>query len=1014
MTTTIILGPARSGKTAMCFQHIREQDSFREKWVIVPDRIQSRLAVSQLAAAGGTLGVQVGTFSHFYRHLLEESATDSVPLEELDVRRMLRALVADAVASGMLPHTGAIAGKPGFVDALRDQVRELLQADVPPDRFMQVANASGSELMHELSLLYAHYQDTKHEHCRHDIEDRGRLVRTWLSEHPDSVRQLACVVVDGFDSFSGLQLAVLRELDRCAESLWITLPGDDAMHRPVFRRFVRARKRVLEAIPDAAVQVLPAGTGSTLVHAVGLRIFEEDAEAIAAGDRVVMQETRSPAQEAREALRWAKALIVREQVLVADCALVVPNLPRYRAGLDSAAEEFGIPLEYHAERMLGEAPLTAALLALCSLSLKNWPRHDFLAVLSSPYFDFSRFGLRADDASAFEAVSRYMQIVEGLAAWLSALEQLTRLRQPEETDSAWTSFPKGDEARRLLDGLSALADFLQAPAGEQPFSVWSEWLKSLMAAVKLGERLSGEGEVEAFAGIEGVLHDLLQAVPGAPSACSYVRFMEEFQRALETAHWRVEAARSAVSILQPAQARRGAYSALAVLGLSEGLLPDIEREDPFLPDAMRAELGLEPRLGREQRGLFYQVLTRADRFLLLSRPYLSDVGAPWEPSPYWRACKQLFPDAEVRLRADMPRPFADAASWDEWLQWSARRGALEAGVPAELEHRWQAYQHASRIVHERARGETSAYDGWIADLQADLERWFPPEYVWSASALEAYGTCPHLFFVSRLLGLEALVPPEPGYDALQLGNMLHELLECSYRTAEQPEEAESVIAALHQVAEDVFQRAPETYAFTPNALWPVQQAQWLELLEKTISELQKMQRGWKPLALERSFGMRGEPPLAIELEGREVFLRGIVDRIDQDEDGNLCVIDYKTGSSLLDARALDEGIRLQLPIYAMAVAGMAYEGETREGFYWMIPQARRGSLLLSKYRSSMPEFEGGESADAIDAARFHIARILSGIRAGRFLPEPPQRGCPSYCPAAVWCWRYAPGRGGRR
>ncbi|MBN2554840.1 MAG: PD-(D/E)XK nuclease family protein [Anaerolineales bacterium] len=1013
MTAKIMIGPARSGKTEMCFRQIRAQDCFREKWVIVPDRIQSRLTVAQLAAAGGALGVGVGTFSDFYRYLLEMTAEDSVELNELDVRRMLRALVEEAAADGMLPHTAAIAEKPGFVEVLRDQVRELLQADIPPQLFKETAVSAGSELMQELSFLYSRYQEAKREHHRHDADDAGRIVLARLCGQDETKSRIACVVVDGFDSFSGLQLAILRELAHCVESLWITLPGDVDMQRPVFRRFLRARTRVRECIPDAEIQVLPSGTGTTLADALGTRLFEEQPESLAADPAVVMQEARSPAQEAREALRWLKSLILREQISVERCALVVPALSRYRPALDSAAAEFGIPIAYHSEQTLGEAPLAAALLGLCSLTLKDWPRHDLLTILASPYFDFSICGIKAADASAYEAVSRYVQIVEGLPEWMAGLEHLMRLRQTEDPlTSVWAAFPRGDEARRLRDGLSSLAQLLQVPAGKQSYSFWSEWLTALIIELKLETRLCAEGEEEALGGVEDLLRDLAQPMPGTATGCSYARFMEEFRRALDTTRWVVEPARNAVSVLESAQARKGMYSVLAVLGLSEGLLPEIEREDPFLPDAIRKQLGMEPHLGSEQRGLFYQVLTRADRYLLLSRPYLSDVGAPWEASPYWRACAQLFPGTEVRMRADAPRPLADAASREELLQWSARRGSLEEEGRSALGESWQSYQHASRIFGERARGEQSAYNGWIKEFQAELEEWFPLDYIWSASALESYGTCPHQFFVTRVLELEALVPPEPGYDALQLGNMLHELLEGSYRVAAQPEEAESVIAALHEIAVGVFERAPEKYGFKPNALWPVQQTQWIALLENTILELQKRQRGWKPLAMERSFGMRGEPPLALRLEGRQVLLRGIVDRIDQDADGNLCVIDYKTGSASQDARALDEGTRLQLPIYAMAVAGMGFGGEAREGFYWRIPQARRGSLMLSTYRPDIPELAGIESADAFDAARVHIAHILSGIQQGRFPPKPPQRGCPSYCPAAVWCWRYSPGRGG--
>jgi len=63
------------------------------------------------------------------------------------------------------------------------------------------------------------------------------------------------------------------------------------------------------------------------------------------------------------------------------------------------------------------------------------------------------------------------------------------------------------------------------------------------------------------------------------------------------------------------EARGVRYDAVALLGLSEGIWPEPEHPDPLLDEALRASLGLEPRLQRGQEGVFYQALARADRFL---------------------------------------------------------------------------------------------------------------------------------------------------------------------------------------------------------------------------------------------------------------------------------------------------------------------------------------------------------------------------------------------------------------
>src|SRR4029079_19694169 len=91
-------------------------------------------------------------------------------------------------------------------------------------------------------------------------------------------------------------------------------------------------------------------------------------------------------------------------------------------------------------------------------------------------------------------------------------------------------------------------------------------------------------------------------------------------------------------------------------GVSEGVLPELEREDPFLNEAIRADLGLEPRLGREQRGLFYQAITRADEYLLLTRPFLADDADRGEASPYWDAVAALVAEPPALIHPDTPRP----------------------------------------------------------------------------------------------------------------------------------------------------------------------------------------------------------------------------------------------------------------------------------------------------------------------------------------------------------------------
>jgi ATP-dependent helicase/nuclease subunit B len=430
-----------------------------------------------------------------------------------------------------------------------------------------------------------------------------------------------------------------------------------------------------------------------------------------------------------------------------------------------------------------------------------------------------------------------------------------------------------------------------------------------------------------------------------------------------------------------------AFQAAALLGLSEGEFPRIEREDILLNesdrDALRARgLPLETRLRGDEGSLFYQAVTRARQKLLLTRPYLADDGQPWEPSPFWEEMRRLNGSRPVvRVRPeDGLTDAAEAASPVEW-----REAAREFDI-----HMKNGVKALMARLASKAEG---AYEGTIFDLS---ER-FGQGFGWSASKLESYGTCPFEFFVAYALGLEPRTPPEEGFDVRMLGSMLHQILEDVYGAAS---DLETCLKLLPEKARAVFERAPQEYGFRPTALWAVQQRELERRLGETITALDEVSQGFRPLHMEARFGM-GEPSLVLQTEVGEVRLHGYIDRLDAAPDGSLRVIDYKSGGATISAAHLKDGRRLQLPIYALAAQDALGLGEVSSGFYWHIQSAKASSLKLEK-------FEDGVNT-AFSTAVSHVGEHVKNIRAGHFEPRPPAEGCPSYCPATGFCWKYKKG-----
>jgi len=1023
MTTHLLVAPPATGKTQACLEHLRAalgERPFAPAWVLVPDKTQADQMRTRLAGTGTVLAAHVATFSDLHLEILEKAGRVLPMAGSVMLHRLLQEVIHGLGQAGMMTYYGGISALPGFLLEIQSRIGELKRALVTPERLAQAAQSGTYPGLVELARIYAAYQSRLQELNWADEEGLSWLAQAALKDDKTLLADLAILIVDGFDSFTPAQLNTLQALAGRAAETWITLPGTPDMQRPAHRRF----RPVLEALRtggETALETLagPPHLPPTLRH-LEAGLFETTLQTAPNGSDLALIEARSPVEEAREALRWIKARIVRDRVPLAGCGVALPELETYRSPLQAAANEFGLPLRFSQGALLAATPAAAALSDLLGLALNDFPRRALLDTIRSPYFDPASASLQREDARLLEIASRYGQVVQGLAQWEETLNLLASQNQDQEAaaeiageeESGVPRLPVGSEAARLLAGLRTLAGRLAPPDGELPLKEWVRWLAELLQDLGFYKCLAGE------AGLVVTYDRMLMALAGSealtgPVPVRYAGFLKEWQ-GLEAAAWVLDDERDAppaVRVMGLMEARGVRLEALAVLDLAESAFPAVERADPFLPEDVRQALGMQTRFGQEQAGLFYQVVTRPDRFLLLTRPYLAKGGESWEPSPYWNAVLERLTLKADRIRPEDTRPLNEAASPEELLFWSSRRQSQAGLEPPQalvgpLAARWKHIAETRPILEARLQKEAGgAYDGSLAGINQELGQRYGSRSRWSASRLESYATCPFFFLASSALGLEVIEPPQLGYQANQLGSLLHAVLEHVYQEAPDPTDTVDVLARLPGVAGHIFEQAPQEYHFRPSLLWDVQQEELLKILQKTIQGIADFDPngGWRPLAFELQFGLGDSPPLVMSMG---ILLHGLVDRVDVTPQGLLRIIDYKSGSSHLAPQDLINGRRLQLPIYALAAEQALQRGSAVEGFYWTLFQGKVSPLKLSTFECEL----GTGPQAAFDLAEFHVKTIVGLIRQGAFEPVPPQGGCPEYCPAAAWCWHFTPGR----
>lgn len=1026
MQPTLLLAPAGRGKTRYVIQRIQETlaaEPLTPITVILPNQMRVSEFRRRLAAAGGVLGVNLVTFHTLYAEILGHAGQPRARLFAPVQVRLLRSIIDQLCQENQLLHYAPLRTKPGFITALQTIIEELKRARIEPDDFSAAVLGLDANLA-EIADIYDHYQNWLLAHDWADPEGQGWLAALALAANPQLEHGLRLLVVNGFDEFNPTQLGVLTLLAQRANETIITLTGDlEHPHRLAHRRFRRAQQAVTTAL-DISPATLPSPSpGPSLPdHLAYLEthLFESTRQRVSESpiphsSFAIPQflEAQTHSAEARAALRWIKTHLVQDNLEISDVAILARDIAPYRPFLEETAAEFGLPLRILGGLSLAENPAVSALLSLLSIPALDWPHNPVLAAWRSPYFDWSAESIQPKDAAVLDIVTRLGRVISGRNQWRDAFDLLAQKESVAakvmDDEDFYSPLPMG-EGPGVRDKFDAFISRMTPPThgSVRDYTAFIENLigddpalatrytspeddTSLRVVARARENLTtGERDVTALRVFKDVLRGLVLAESVLETdTLDYADFFAELRGAVEAATYSAlpETGVLAASVLD---GRGLSFRAVAILGLSEGEFPQREKEDPFLSEIDRAALRerglpIETKLHGDEVTFFYQAVTRASEHLLLCRPYLADDGQLWEPSPYWLQVWRMFgqpPPQRVRPE-DSLQP-EQAASPVEFTQASGELDPyLQRGI-AILQ---------SRLTEQSA----NHFNGHLPELSPSFTTQYASNYGWSASKLESYGTCPFYFYIAYALELEPRTPPEEGYDVRMLGSMLHQILEFTYARAADPTNLEECLQRMPAIASEVFDAAPAEYGFRPTPLWQIQQTELTDILEQTILALAEISQGHTPRHFEPRFGM-GNPSLILQTEIGNVRLHGYIDRIDAGSDGSLRIIDYKAGSAAISPRHLQEGYRLQLPVYALAARDALSLGEIAGGFYWHIGKAAASSLKLEKY-------PGGIQA-AFETAVQHVANHVKHIRAGRFSPDPPKGGCPFYCPAIGFCWRY--------
>ncbi|RLC99203.1 MAG: hypothetical protein DRI46_09895 [Chloroflexi bacterium] len=1055
MPIKIFTLPASSGKTTWVVNQIRQAGPAIKTppWVILPSRQQVGDFGVRLANAGGAIGVKIGTINDLAREVLEMGRIYPLLLPESVQLEVLRSILPELD----LVYFKEIKSKPGFARVCLNITQELEAGGIEPDEFLNAAKGirRGPRLI-ELGLVYSAYLGKLRENGWADQAGLIWQAAVTLAQKPELCKEWGEVYLDGFDDLTPVQIQLITRLSERVGAFYLTITGSPVGNRRelVHKRFLRLRELLeigkVEDLKNSNFDPNDPANPATYLERALFENKDQDVREI--GEDLHLAAVPDREAEVRTALRWIRRKIIEEEIPPQKTAILARNLEPYRGLIYRIAGEYALPVRLQGGVSLAENPLVATIMKLArliSLGKEGLVWHEVLSIWRSPYLNWSRItncsevedsrAAQLTAAKPLEEIARWGRVIQGYPQWEETFRLLITMEEDQDTGDKTEpdGLPRGKRAEQLWNRFTEFADLIVPPSELTSRENYIAWMEGLLGGLDPNE-LPGEGfgvveevlaspadlvarDWQALASLNSIFREQIWAERLLDSPpVDFAQFLWELEEAVNKSSFQPLAGNEDAIVCAGCTEARGlSFKAVAVLGLAEGEFPRTIKEDPFMRDEERAllreQFGLPLRLSVDsaEAEYFYEALTRSTRSLLLTRPRIAENGASWQPSPFWEEVQRVTRIEPEHYTTRSVYSPGLAATQAELLQ----RIAVKGRIPQELIEnsdekilsQLRKLERTREIILERvSSSETGSrvHDGNLERRSESISARYPEDHVWSASRLENYQACPFYYFIGNLLGLEQLKPPEEGLDARQRGNIYHHILEKLYQLVGREYSVEDLLERLPEATEPIFQDAPQKEGFRETAWWEHTQREIIENLKLNLVCLEEIDPGYRFYAAEQKFGLPPgeEEPLCVVIPNQGAFLlHGLIDRVDINEQGGIRIVDYKTsGAAGFNNRAVREGIKLQLPLYALAAQERLELGPVKEGFYFHLLGAKPSSFKLSSYKegaSRGPELAMKRAAEAGWQA-------VSSIRKGRFLPEPPENGCPDYCPAVDFCWHY--------
>ena len=947
---TLILGRAKSGKTAAVMQEIRARVENRQgnTVLLVPEQYSHEAETELLRVCGDSLSLwaEVLSFSRLCARVEDELGRDVGVLMDQGGRLLCMALALQAVGS-RLKIFGAARRQAELQGGLLAAIDECKAACVSPETLRAYAEGhSGvlSDKLRDLSLLYEAYEAVM---AQGRLDPTDRLTR--LSERigSSSLAQ-GRFYLDGFTDFTRQEMNVVESLLRAGASVTVCLTCEDFEEgREIFeasRRAAAALRRLAErcGVP-CEVSRIDAGDGEGPMAFLERELFSFGTNTFDAGDGVRLCTAGTIGEECEAAAARCLELVRGKNCRWRDIAIAARGFEDYRPALESVFARYGVPLYTAGKRPVEARPLYTLISSAFAIAAGGWEFDDVFTYLKTGLAGLSRAECDALENYAFT------WSVRG-SAWTREADWAMHpggFRPKEEyTEETAERLREINALRRRA--AAPLAAFAEAGREAATAAEQARVLLALLEDLALPETLQRRARELRAQGQERTAAEtaqLWELAMGALEQCAGIlgdapMDQESFGRLYCLVLSQYDIGTIPLSLDRVTagdfdRMRRRHIRHLIVLGCDGERIPAIRPGGAVLTDDDREQLlagGIELGDGAEDRlchefALIYNCLTLPSESLYLSRCTAGDGETESVPSFVVSRVSALFNTREESVDLDRCRAGALLPARERAAS-ALHGGGGKLGLAALA-----YFQERDPDGMERLRSAVPARGSLSRRAVRAL---YGEKLRLSASRVDKLASCRFAYFLQY--GLRARPRQAALFAPPEMGSFMHYVLE---RTAAEIQGMGGFAAVGPETAGALCEKYVGQYIHDVLNDFSEKTARFAYLFRRMTGNVRRVvtdmarelaASDFAPLDFELDFGRAGDIP-PIELGGGEdaLTLTGIADRVDGYlHEGKLYirVVDYKTGVKKFSLSDVWYGMGLQMLLYLFA---LGQGGENRYG-----------------------------------------------------------------------------------